>query len=115
MLDGVGITVANSMPPQELRHFEFPSEVRFLAKVRLKRLRGIVGIDFSQRFYCAPPNARLVRSEHAPQRRDQAPVSDLLCDLPAGHDKRMPLRVVQRQFRNFDQSRHSVGGRQISQ
>src|SRR2546425_8594154 len=77
----------------------------------LQRFRSIVRIDLDQRFDRCPPDVPLARSEHARQRCNKSRVGYLLARL----SKRIPLRVIQVEFRNLEQSRLCVSGRQVSQ
>src|SRR5712692_698751 len=77
----------------------------------LQRFRSIVRIDLHQRFDRCPPDVLLARSEHTRQRCNKPWVGYLL----ARRSKRIPLRVIQVEFRNLEQSRRCVSGRQVSQ
>src|SRR5207245_7102192 len=77
----------------------------------LQRFRSIVRIDLHQRFDRCLPDVLLARSEHTRQRCNKPWVGYLL----ARRSKRIPLRVIQVEFRNLEQSRRCVSGRQVSQ
>ena len=78
MLDGIGITVANSVAAQKLSDLQFALQVRFLEEMRLKRFCGVIGVDFYERIHCIPPDVLLSRDEHGGECGHEPSVGDLL-------------------------------------